>query len=116
MGLLFAQLPVAKSKKLAQGETDLSSAERSSWPLARAELWDGSPEPARANGLQPGLAGERVSTRFPPADFGAGVCAASEPTKIVKTTNSAKVFRPCVMRRVPWREIFSLGLAIEPKC
>src|SRR6202034_1486702 len=102
MGLLFAQLPVAKSKKLAQGEPDLSSAERSSWPLAGARLWDGSGEPARANGLQPGLAAKRVSTRFSPADFGAGVCAASDPAKIVKTAESAKIFGPCVIGRVPW--------------
>src|ERR1700722_2254765 len=106
MGLFFAQLPVEKLKKLAHGGTDLSRAERSSWPLAAAGLWDGSPEPARASGLQPGLAGERVSIRFPPAEVGAGVCAASDPAKIVKTAKSAKIFRPCVIRTVLKCEIF----------
>src|ERR1700733_13195092 len=116
MGLVFAQLPVEKLKKLAHGETDSSRAERSSWPLAAAGLWDGSPEPARANALQPGLAGERVSTRFPRAEVGAGVCAASDPAKIVKTAKSTKIFRPCVIRTVLSGDFFMLGLAIEPKC
>src|ERR1700691_5206062 len=115
MGLLLAQLPVAKLKKLAQGETDLSSAERSSWPLAWA-VWDRSPELPRVKGPQPALAGERVSTRFSPAGFGAAVCAASEQAKFVKTASSARIFRRCLIRRIPRRDIFRLGLAIEPKC
>src|SRR5580704_16628055 len=100
MALSFIQLPVANLKKSLHGETDLSSADRSSWPFAGADVAAWSPRATSPPG-QPGLAGERISTKFAAAGFGATDCADNEAEKRLETAKNTESFRPCVIRTIP---------------